>query len=166
MAPKLPYPNYLTKHYYIIHIIKLKVNMKHRTHKDFPSYRFYSDNRILNKTTNHFIKVKPKMKLIDAHGKRCSVNSLKLFAQLFPNLYTWEPYKALRTKAIVHNRKRRKYNPKFIKAIQNEANHKTWDELVKEYNIPIGSIGYLLKKGKGNPNGQIIININRVIIRK
>lgn len=40
--------------------------MKHRTHKDFPSYRFYSDDRIMNKTTNHFIKVKRHMKLIDA----------------------------------------------------------------------------------------------------
>ena len=40
--------------------------MKHRTHKDFPSYRFYSDGRIMNKTTNHFIKVKRHMKLIDA----------------------------------------------------------------------------------------------------
>ncbi len=39
------------------------------------------------------------------------------------------------------------------------------DELVKEYNIPMGSIGYLLKKGKDNPNGQIIINIEKVIIR-
>lgn len=39
--------------------------MKHRTHKDFPSYRFYSDGRIKNKTTNHFIKVKRHMKLID-----------------------------------------------------------------------------------------------------
>lgn len=44
--------------------------MKHRTHKDFPSYRFYSDGRIKNKTTNHFIKVKRHMKLIDAKGKR------------------------------------------------------------------------------------------------
>lgn len=47
--------------------------MKHRTHKDFPSYRFYSDGRIKNKTTNHFIKVKPKMKLIDAKGKHVGV---------------------------------------------------------------------------------------------
>ena len=143
--------------------------MKHRTHKDFPSYRFYSDGRIKNKTTNRFIKVKRHMKLIDAKGKRCSVNSLKLFAQLFPNLYTWEPYKALRTKAIVPKIKRgkkRKYNPKFIKAIQEKANYKTWDELVKEYNIPIGSIGYLLKKGKDNLNGSVIINIDKVIIRK
>ena len=143
--------------------------MKHRTHKDFPSYRFYSDGRIKNKTTNHFIKVKRHMKLIDAKGKRCSVNSLKLFAQLFPNLYTWEPYKALRTKAIIPKIKRgkkRKYNPKFIKAIQEKANYKTWDELVKEYNIPIGSIGYLLKKGKDNLNGSVIINIDKVIIRK
>lgn len=37
--------------------------MKHRTHKDFPSYRFYSDGRIMNKTTNHFIKVKRHMML-------------------------------------------------------------------------------------------------------
>lgn len=33
------------------------------------------------------------------------------------------------------NKKRRKYNPKFIKAIQEKANYKTWDELVKEYNV-------------------------------
>lgn len=75
--------------------------MKHRTPKDFPSYRFYSDGRIKNKTTNHFIK----------------------------------------------------------------ANYKTWDELVKEYNIPMGSIGYLLKKGKDKPSDQVIINIDKVIIR-
>lgn len=66
----------------------------------------------------------------------------------------------------VSDRKRRKYNPKFIKALQQEANYKTWDELCKAYNIPMGSIGYLLKKGKDNPNGQVIINIDRVIIRK
>jgi hypothetical protein len=29
----------------------------------------------------------------------------------------------------------------------------------------MGSIGYLLKKGKDNPNGQVIINIEKVIIR-
>ena len=29
----------------------------------------------------------------------------------------------------------------------------------------VGSIGYLLKKGKDNPNGQVIINIEKVIIR-
>lgn len=27
----------------------------------------------------------------------------------------------------------------------------------------MGSIGYLLKKGKDNPNGQVIINIEKVI---
>ena len=102
--------------------------MKHRTHKDFPSYRFYSDGRIMNKTTNHFIKVKRHMKLIDAKGKRRSITVQKYFAQLFPNLYTW-------------------------------------DELCKAYNIPMGSIGYLLKKGKDNPNGQVIINIEKVIIK-
>ena len=106
------------------------------------------------------------MKLINAQSKRCRVNSVKLFVQLFPNLYTWEPYKALRTKAIIHKKKRRKYNPKFIKAIQEKANYKTWDELVKEYNKPMGSIGYLLKKGKDKPSDQVIINIDRVIIRK
>lgn len=66
--------------------------MKHRTHKDFPSYRFYSDGRIKNKTTNHFIKVKPKMKLIDAKGKRRSITSDKLFSQLFPNGSPIRPY--------------------------------------------------------------------------
>lgn len=63
------------------------------------------------------------------------------------------------------NKKRRKYNPKFIKAIQEKANYKTWDELVKEYNIPMGSIGYLLKKGKDKPSDQVIINIDKVIIK-
>lgn len=59
--------------------------MKHRTHKDFPSYRFYSDGRIKNKTTNHFIKVKRHMKLIDAKGKRKGITVQKYFAELFPN---------------------------------------------------------------------------------
>lgn len=141
--------------------------MKHRTHKDFPSYRFYSDGRIMNKTTNHFIKVKRPMKLIDAKGKRKGITVQKYFAELFPNLYedlrgkpkpTYTPIK-------VSDRKRRKYNPKFIKAIQEKANYKTWDELVKEYNIPMGSIGYLLKKGKDKHSDQVIINIDKVIIK-
>lgn len=106
--------------------------MKHRTHKGFPSYRFYSDGRIKNKTTNHFIKVKKHMKLIDAKGKR---------------------------------RKCIRYSPEFIKAIQKEANKKTYDELIREYNIPMGSIGYILKKGKSLGNGSIVINIDRVIIK-
>lgn len=144
--------------------------MKHRTHKDFPSYRFYSDGRIMNKTTNHFIKVKRHMKLIDAKGKRRSITVQKYFAQLFPNLYTWEDLrgkpKPTYTPIKVSDRKRRKYNPKFIKALQQEANRKTWDELIREYNIPMGSIGYLLGKGKSLGNGSIVINIDRVIIRK
>lgn len=80
--------------------------MKHRRHPNFPSYRFYSDRRIMNKTTNRFIKVK------------------------------------------------------------EEANTKTYDELIREYNIPMGTIGYLLKKGRSSDNGNIVININRIIIRK
>lgn len=80
--------------------------MKHRRHPNFPSYRFYSDRRIMNKTTNRFIKVK------------------------------------------------------------EEANTKTYDELIREYNIPMGTIGYLLKKGRSSDNDNIVININRVIIRK
>ena len=57
--------------------------MKHRRHPNFPSYRFYSDRRIMNKTTNRFIKVKPHMKLIDAEGKRKSITSDKLFSNYF-----------------------------------------------------------------------------------
>lgn len=109
------------------------------------------------------------MKLIDAKGKRRSITVQKYFAQLFPNLYTWEDLrgkpKPTYTPIKVSDRKRRKYNPKFIKALQQEANYKTWDELCKAYNIPMGSIDYLLKKGKDNPNGQVIINIEKVIIK-
>lgn len=140
--------------------------MKHRTHKDFPSYRFYSDGRIKNKTTNHFIKVKRHMKLIDAKGKRKSITSDKLFSQLFPNLYSWEPYKTLRTKAIIPKKRiKRKYTKAFINKVKEEANTKTYDELIREYNIPMGTIGYLLKKGKDKPSDQVIINIDKVIIK-
>ena len=103
--------------------------MKHRRHPNFPSYRFYSDHRIMNKTTNRFIKVKPHMKLIDAEGKRKSITSDKLFSQLFPNLYFWEPYKALRTKAIIPKKRiKRKYTKAFINKVKEEANTKTYDE--------------------------------------
>lgn len=93
--------------------------MKHRTHKDFPSYRFYSDGRGQSKPT--YVPIK-------------------------------------RRKCI-------RYSPEFIKAIQKEANKKTYDELIREYNIPMGSIGYILKKGKSLGNGSIVINIDRVIIK-
>lgn len=104
------------------------------------------------------------MKLIDAEGKRKSLTSDKLFSQLFPNLYSWEPYKALRTKAIIPKKRiKRKYTKAFINKVKEEANMKTYEE---EYNIPMGTIGYLLKKGRSSDNGNIVININRVIIRK
>ena len=104
----------------------------------------------MNKTTNRFIKVKPHM---------------KLFSQLFPNLYSWEPYKVLRTKAIIPKKRiKRKYTKAFINKVKEEANTKTYDELIREYNILMGTIGYLLKKGRSSDNGNIVIN--RVIIRK
>lgn len=109
------------------------------------------------------------MKLIDAKGKRRGITVQKYFAELFPNLYAWEDKrgtpKPTYTPLRKVNKRRRKYNPKFIKAIQKEVNYKTWDELCKEYNIPMGSISYLLKKGKDIPKGQVIINIDKVIIR-
>jgi hypothetical protein len=102
------------------------------------------------------------MKLIDAKGKRKGITVQKYFAELFPNLYTWEDKRGTPKPTYIPirkvNKKRRKYNPK---AIQEKANYKTWDELVKEYNI-----GYLLKKGKDKPSDQVIINIDKVIIRK
>ena len=99
------------------------------------------------------------MKLIDAKGKRKGITVQKYFAELFPNLYTWEDKRGTPKPTYIPIRK--KYNPKF-KAIQE---NKTWDELVKEYNIPMGSIGYLLKKGKDKPSDQVIINIDKVIIK-
>lgn len=141
--------------------------MKHRTHKDFPSYRFYSDGRIKNKTTNHFIKVKKHMKLIDAKGKRRSITVQKYFAELFPNLYSWQDGRGQSKPTYVPIKRRKciRYSPEFIKAIQKEANKKTYDELIREYNILMGSIGYILKKGKSLGNGSIVINIDRVIIK-
>lgn len=103
------------------------------------------------------------MKLIDAKGKRKGITVQKYFAELFPNLYTWEDKRGTPKPTYIPirkvNKKRRKYNPKFIK---EKANYKTWDE---EYNIPMGSIGYLLKKGKDKPSDQVIINIDKVIIK-
>lgn len=107
MAPKLPYPNYLTKHYYIIYIYQFKVNIKRR------------------KYNPKFIKVKRK-----------GITVQKYFAELFPNLYTWEDKRSTPKPTYIYiyipirkvNKKRRKYNPNFIKAIQEKANYKTWDE--------------------------------------
>lgn len=105
--------------------------------------------------------------MLKVNGKGITVQ--KYFAELFPDLYAWEDKrgtpKPTYTPIREVNKKRRKYNPKFIKAIQEKANYKTQDELVKEYNIPMGSIGYLLKKGKDKPSDQVIINIDKVIIK-
>ena len=83
------------------------------------------------------------MKLIDAKGKRRSITVQKYFAQLFPNLYAWEDLrgKPKPTPIKVSDRKRRKY-----KALQQEANYKTWDELCKAYNIPMGSYRLFIKE--------------------
>lgn len=86
------------------------------------------------------------MKLIDAKGKRKGITVQKYFAELFPDLYTWED-------------KRGTPKPTYIPI--RKVNKKR-----RKYNIPMGSIGYLLKKGKDKPSDQVIINIDRVIIRK
>ena len=107
------------------------------------------------------------MKLIDAKDKRKSITVQKYFAELFPNLYTWQDGRGQSKPTYVPIKRRpcTMYSPEFIRAIQKEANKKTYDELIREYNIPMGSIGYILKKGKSLGNGSIVINIDKVIIR-
>lgn len=68
------------------------------------------------------------MKLIDAKGKRKGITVQKYFAELFPNLYTWED-------------KRGTPKPTYI---------------------PIRKVN---KKGKDKPSDQVIINIDKVIIK-
>lgn len=57
------------------------------------------------------------MKLIDAKGKRKGITVQKYFAELFPNLYTWEDKRGTPKPTYIPirevNKKRRKYNPKF-----------------------------------------------------
>lgn len=59
------------------------------------------------------------MKLIDAKGKRKGITVQKYFAELFPDLYTWEDKrgtpKPTYTPIRKVNKKRRKYNPNSIR---------------------------------------------------
>lgn len=145
MASYLPYPNYLTKPYYIILYIyisiKFQVNTKHRTHKDFPSYRFYSDGGIMNITSLRY----------EAKGKRRSITVQKYFAQLFPNLYAWEDLRGKPT-----------YTP--IKV--SDRKYSSLRPYRRRQIIKLGmNIPYRLFI-KDKPSDQVIINIDRVIIRK
>lgn len=98
MASYLPYPNYLTKHYYIIYIsIKFKVNLKHRTHPKFPKYRIYADGTIINKRTGHTLRRKYALKIMNESNQRVPVITPELIAEAFripnPNPYKYIRYK-------------------------------------------------------------------------
>lgn len=102
------------------------------------------------------------MKLIDAKGKRKGITVQKYFAELFPNgkikgvplnLPIYPLGKLIRNVGNIILSSRPYRRRQIIKLGMN------WLKNI------IYRIGYLLKKGKDKPSDQVIINIDKVIIK-
>lgn len=138
--------------------------MKHRRHPNFPDYRFYKDGTVINKLTKKKItRKKSHFKLKNKDGIPVSITLDKILKYLFPELNP-EP-EPIKLPKEVHKKKRirRTYSPSFKRKIRKElSNGLTWDDIVKKYDIPMGSIGHILK---GKHGSTTYINIGKVIIK-
>ena len=58
-----------------------------KTLSSFPTYGFREDGRIVNLKTNFVLRNKPHLKLLDKDGLRQSINTKRLFKELFPEKF-------------------------------------------------------------------------------
>lgn len=167
--------------------------MKYRKSPKFPGYKFYIDGRIVNEITGKVIRKKKHMKLCHK-----SINTPKLLAKIFKipnpnnykllgfkdndpnnwainNLYWYTNVKEPQTnKAPLtrHRRKKDQYDKMRLKGIKKDVmKGMTYDDILHKYNIPVGSIGYVINKALGNDkilssNPLVIsIKINKIVIK-
>lgn len=148
--------------------------MRSKTHPDFPRYTFFEDGTIVNNQTNHPKKVSRSMKLLNANGLRKTVNSQKLFSELFPDLYSYHVKQTKPSYKPIQKPKRRKYDPRLLRRIKRCFEKEGLTKTMEKFNIPLGSVGYitdLIKvkahTGKGNTDIRPIIKvyIKKVIIK-
>ena len=125
--------------------------MKHRTHPKFPKYRIYADGTIINKRTGHTLRRKYALKIMDESNHRVPVITPKLIAEAFhlpnPNNYKYIRYKN-------GNLKDWRIGNLYWASYTHKPDNKS-------------KLTHKVKKViKDIPKGQIIINIDRVIIKK
>lgn len=53
----------------------------------FPNHGFRSDGRIINLNTHNLIRNKRYIKLFDKYGHRQSINTERLFKELYPEIF-------------------------------------------------------------------------------
>lgn len=58
-----------------------------KTLTSFPAYGFREDGRIVNLKTGLILRNKLQIKLLDRDGRRQSINTRRLFKELFPEKY-------------------------------------------------------------------------------
>lgn len=125
--------------------------MKHRTHPKFPKYRIYADGTIINKRTGHTLRRKYALKIMDKSNHRVPVITPKLIAEAFhlpnPNNYKYIRYKN-------GNLKDWRIGNLYWASYTHKPDNKS--KLTPKVKKVIN---------KDIPKGQIIINIDRVIIK-
>lgn len=125
--------------------------MKHRTHPKFPKYRIYADGTIINKRTGHTLRRKYALKIMDESNHRVPVITPKLIAEAFhlpnPNNYKYIRYKN-------GNLKDWRIGNLYWASYTHKPDNKS--KLTPKVKKVIN---------KDIPKGQIIINIDRVIIK-
>lgn len=120
--------------------------MKHRTHPKFPKYRIYADGTL----TGHTLRRKYALKIMDESNHRVPVITPKLIAEAFhlpnPNNYKYIRYKN-------GNLKDWRIGNLYWASYTHKPDNKS--KLTPKVKKVIKDI----------PKGQIIINIDRVIIK-
>lgn len=133
---------------------------KHYRSPNYPTYRIYYNGKVIDITTGRSI-LSPTPLLLHKDGYLEKVHIKNLIKDIWPNGYIPKPKRKDRRKA--HMKYSKPFLSKVKKAIRSGL---TYDQIGRKFNIPFGSLGYVINKAGGNYNpGTIIININKVYLR-
>ena len=100
----------------------------------------------MNRTTGKFLKNDRHYKLINQEGKRKTISKRQILWSLWPDLRPAPKPKPIKAK---QRTRKHHYSKEFLAKIQKDyLSGCSFDKLCKKYDIPIGSIGYVIKKIK------------------
>ena len=128
---------------------------KHYRNPNYPNYRIYYNGKVVDTTTGKKY-TSPTPLLLHRKGYLEKVHIKDLINDIWPNGYVPKPKR-------IDKRKdgRKRYSKAYLKEIKKAIRSGlTYDQIGKKFNIPFGSLGYVINKAGGYPNTQPIIHIH------
>lgn len=131
------------------------LNIEGKVHPEFPRYLVLPTGSVWD-TLEQKKLISQTLILYDEDGNGYRIKKSDLKNRFYPN------------------KVKRDYNPKYDKEtlikVKRYSDKFGWSKAIRKFNIPLGSLSYIMKKingnlPKGNKDNPIVINIRRVIIK-